>query len=356
MTLKGNQKWFIWIAIILGILFFILWEFYFQPKGLGSDFASGNGRIEAVEIDISTKIPGRIKNILVDEGDFVKAGEVVAQMDTDVLEAQLRGAIAQQKEARSKVTSAQSQVIQRKSEKQAAISIVAQREAELLLVKNRLSRVEKLVAKGAASVDNLDEARAHFHGADAALNAANAQVAASDAAITTADAQVIGAESQVDAMQATIERLQADIKDSTLIAPRDGRIQFRVVQPGEVLSAGGRVLNMVDLSDVFMIFFLPTAQAGKVRLGAPVHLVLDAAPGYVIPAKVTFVAAVAQFTPKVVETTSERQKLMFRIKAKISPELLKKHIQYVKTGLPGMAYVQLDPNSKWPAELQVNAE
>jgi len=137
-----------------------------------------------------------------------------------------------------------------------------------------------------------------------------------------------------------------------LKSPRAGRVQYRVAQPGEVLSAGGRVLNLVDLGDVHMTFFLPTVQAGRVALGAEVRLVLDAAPQYVIPAKATFVADVAQFTPKTVETEEERLKLMFRIKAQIPPELLTKYIQQVKTGLPGMAYVRLDPNVEWPARLQ----
>jgi HlyD family secretion protein len=124
-----------------------------------------------------------------------------------------------------------------------------------------------------------------------------------------------------------------------------------VAQPGEVLSAGGRVLNLVDLSDVYMTFFLPTAQAGRIAIGSDVRLVLDAAPQYVIPAKVSFIADVAQFTPKTVETEEERQKLMFRVKARISPELLKKHVQQVKTGLPGMAYVRTDLSAEWPARL-----
>jgi HlyD family secretion protein len=81
---------------------------------------------------------------------------------------------------------------------------------------------------------------------------------------------------------------------------------------------------------------------------------LDAAPQYVIPAKASFVADVAQFTPKTVETEEERQKLMFRIKAQIPPELLRKHIQQVKTGLPGMAYVKLDPEAEWPKRLSEN--
>nr|HAT8713392.1 HlyD family efflux transporter periplasmic adaptor subunit [Legionella jordanis] len=349
-----KSKWLLGLAVItLIILLFLFWQ-YFQPKDMGSDFASGNGRIEAIEVDIDTKIAGRIKNILVDEGDFVKAGQILAVMDTDSLEAQLREAKARYKEAQSNVVSAKFQVNQRKNEKEVALATVAQREAELNLARNRLSRVEKLVAKEAASVDSLDETRALFFSAQAGLKAANAQVAEKDALIANANAQVMAAELSVEAADATIERLKVEIKDSTLIAPLDGRIQFRVAQPGEVLSSGGKVLNMVDLTNVYMVFFLPTEQAGRVQIGAPVHLVLDAIPQYVIPAKVTFVADVAQFTPKTVETASERQKLMFRVKARISPKLLKKHIHAVKTGLPGMAYVQLNPKSEWPANLKVN--
>jgi len=118
------------------------------------------------------------------------------------------------------------------------------------------------------------------------------------------------------------------------------------------LSGGGRVLNLVDLSDVHMTFFLPTAQAGRIGIGAEARIMLDAAPQFVIPAKISFVADVAQFTPKTVETEEERQKLMFRIKAQIPQDLLRKYIQYVKTGLPGRAYVQLDPQVEWPAYLQ----
>jgi HlyD family secretion protein len=103
-----------------------------------------------------------------------------------------------------------------------------------------------------------------------------------------------------------------------------------------------------------MTFFLPTSQAGRVALGTEIRLVLDAAPQYVIPANASFVADVAQFTPKTVETEEERQKLMFRIKAQIPPELLRKHIQQVKTGLPGMAYVKLDPEAEWPKRLSEN--
>ncbi len=184
------------------------------------------------------------------------------------------------------------------------------------------------------------------------MGAAEAQLAAVEAAIGAAKAQVVDAEAAVDAARAAIDSIAADANDSVLKSPRDGRVQYRVAQPGEVLAAGGRVLNLVDLGDVFMTFFLPTAQAGSIAIGSDVRIVLDAAPQYVIPAKVTFVADVAQFTPKTVETEEERLKLMFRIKAHIPAELLRKYIYQVKTGLPGVAYVRLDPGAPWPTKVQ----
>ena len=127
--------------------------------------------------------------------------------------------------------------------------------------------------------------------------------------------------------------------------------QIRKLLEGGFLAADAPA-NMVDLGDVYMTFFLPTSAAGRVQLGSDVRLVLDAVPQYVIPARATFVADVAQFTPKTVETAEEREKLMFRVKARIDPELLKKHLRDVKTGLPGLAYVKTDPRAKWPAELE----
>jgi HlyD family secretion protein len=133
-------------------------------------------------------------------------------------------------------------------------------------------------------------------------------------------------------------------------------VQYRVAEPGEVLPAGGVVLNLIDLTDVYMTFFLPTAQAGRVALGAEARLVLDALPDRVIPARISFVADVAQFTPKTVETAEERAKLMFRIKAQVDPELLQRHLSQIKTGLPGMAYVRLDPATPWPDALRTNPQ
>lgn len=269
------------------------------------DLVSGNGRIEAIEIDIATKQPGRVAEILVDEGDMVQGGQVVARMDLLSLQAQRNEAAAREQQARDAVAGAEAQLAMRRSDEAAA----------------------------------------------AALEAARAQREAARAAVDAAAAQLVGARSAVTAALATTARIDPDLRDGILTAPRAGRIQYRVAQPGEVLGSGGKVLNLIDLTDVFMTFFVPETAAGRIALGTEVRLQLDAAPGFVVPARVSYVASAAQFTPKSVETASERQKLMFRVKAQLDPGILKRYADQVKAGVPGVAWVRLDPRRPWPPTL-----
>ena len=348
------KKVLIWaaIAVVVAVIAVVAW-IKLKPSGPGKGFVSGNGRIEATEIDVATKLGGRVQDIMVNEGDFVQAGQLLAQMQIDVLDAQRDEARAQSRQAVTAVASAEAQVAARKSDTVAAQAMVVQRESELDAAQRRLARTETLTKQGVEAVQELDDDRARAHGGEAAVNAAQAQVAAAQAAVKAAQAQVVSANAGVTASEAVIARVEADIQDSQLKSPRDGRVQYRVAQPGEVLAGGGKVLNLVDLGDVYMTFFLPETAVGKLALGSEVRIVLDAAPQYVIPTKVSYVASVAQFTPKTVETASERQKLMFRVKAQISRELLQKNLKQIKTGLPGVAWIKLDPQAKWPANLEI---
>lgn len=353
MKNQKKSRFFVYSIILVAVAAAGIFWWKSQASTLPSGFAQSNGRIEATEIDISTKSPGRIDSILVQEGDFVKAGEVLAHMDTRTLKEQLHEVQAQLNQAKSSVVTAQSALSQRKSEQLAAQAVVRQRIAEFDAAQKRLNRSRALVKTNAISIQQLDDDIARTEGARAAVEAAKAQETATIAAIESAKAGIIQANTKVDAATATERRILAELDDSILKAPRNGRVQYRVAEPGEVLGAGGRVLNMVDLSDVYMTFFLPTEAAGKAALGSEVHIILDAAPHIVIPAKTTYVASVAQFTPKTVETDNERLKLMFRVRARIAPELLEKHLEYVKTGLPGRAYIRLDNNQSWPTDLEV---
>lgn len=313
---------------------------------------SGNGRIEATEINIASRLPGELLEVYVNEGQTVEAGQELARIKVLSLEAQMREVQAQKRQAQSTVANAAALVAMRESEKAAAEAVVEQRRTELVAARNRLARTEVLAKEGAASRQQLDDERADVKRVQAVLTAARAQVKSAESAILAAQSQELSAHSQVDAIEATIERVSVDIDDAVLKAPLRARVQFRVAEPGEMIAAGGRIMNLIDLSDVYMTFFIPETMAGLVAMGTEVRLVLDTAKDYVIPAKVSFVADKAQFTPKTVETELERQKLMFRVKAKIDPSLLDKYTEHVKTGLPGMAYIKVDPNAAWPDFLQ----
>ncbi|WP_040536329.1 HlyD family secretion protein [Legionella drancourtii] len=342
---------------ILGVLVIVIVGFIICYNYLGSkntNIISGNGRIEATEINIAPRMPGKIKKIFVREGDYVKIGQILVQMDTDVLDAQLKEAKGRLLMAQSSVAINQSKLIQAKNRKASADAVLKQREAELEVAKKRLTRSSRLVLDGAASKQEVDDNKATYESAIAAKNASLAQTGEAEAAIVTAEREVIGSEAAVTTAKGSVERIQADINDSALKSPREGRVQYRVAQPGEIVSAGSPILNLVDLSDVYMTFFLSTIYAGRVAIGEEARILLDAAPQDVIPANISFISDVAQFTPKTVESTSEREKLMFRIKARIPKALLQKHIAQVKTGVPGTTYIRLNPQKPWPDYLRLN--
>ena len=159
------------------------------------------------------------------------------------------------------------------------------------------------------------------------------------------------AEHAVAVVSHNVELYRVNIADDTLVAPKDGRIEYRIANVGEVLPAGGKVFTMLDLSYVYMDIYLPTADAGRAVVGSEARIVLDAYPNIALPAHVSYIATEAQFTPKAVETKSERDKLMFRVKARIDSALLENHAADVRTGLPGVTYVRLDPKAEWPAQL-----
>lgn len=307
-------------------LIFYMYKTYQNNKIYNNPaFAYGNGRLEATEINIASKLSGKIENIYVKEGDFVDANQKLAHIETNTLDASKKQALAIVKVKEAELAAAQATVLQKIS--------------NLNNAKNRYERAKSLVVKNATSQQTYENDLAIFESAKAELAVAQANVQQATAAI--------------EAAKADADRIQVDINDSTIVAPLRGRIQYRIAEPGEVLSSGGRLLNLVDLTDVYMTFFLPESTAGKVRLGAEARILLDAIPNYPIPATISYVASSAQFTPKTVETKVEREKLMFRIKARIAPELLNRYIQYVKTGLPGVAWVRINPNAQWPNFLRI---
>jgi HlyD family secretion protein len=301
------------------------WFYWLRQPPLPPGFASANGRIEAAEYDIATKRAGRVEEVRVREGDLVQQGQVLAQIDIQELTAQRHEAEAQLHRAREAQATAE--------------AVLVERESELRLALIELGRAQRLVERQAAPIQRLDRDRTRSETAAASVRAAQEQLDE--------------AKSTIAAAEASLQRIQTLLDESTLASPIRGRVLYRLAEPGEVLPAGGKVVTVLDLADVHMTIFLPTEQAGRVGYGAEARMALDAFPELVLPASVSFVSPEAQFTPKEVETHTEREKLMFRIKVKIDQSLLEQHLEQVKTGIPGVSYIRLAGAGEWPEHLAV---
>lgn len=321
-----NRKWLVLALVVVAVGAATYWWQSTARSDVPEGIRASNGRLEAETIEIATKLAGRIATVAVSEGDWVEAGQLIAQMETSELDAQLQAALAAVRQA--------------EQQKLQAEALLRQRQSELVTAEADFRRVEKLTSDGFASEARLDAQRTTLETAQAAL-------AAAEAGISLADANIAAA-------QAKVAQLQSVIADATLTAPRAGRVQYVLAHAGEILGVGGRVVTLTDLSDMYMSIFLPTADAARVAIGDEARIILDPIPEYVIPATVTFVASTAQFTPKSVETETERNQLMFRVKLTIPRDLLQKYRAQARAGVPGMGYVRVDSDIAWPDELAIN--
>jgi len=349
-----KQKILLWVVVVAVVCGFLwLYNAVVNRKPYDTEkFVMGNGRIEATEVTISAKLAGRIENICIAEGDLVTNGQKLVEMQTDELRADLAKAKAALAEAEAAVKEAAIMISVKEAEKEAARGNVAEKKSLLRGAETKVHRY-KATQAGAIPLTDIEDA-------ETALQKFTAQLMSAEASATCAEVEVESAKSRLEAAKATVEakkaeiaRIEIDIKDSTIVARHDGRIQYRIAQLGEMVGAGAGILNLVDLTDVYMTIFIPELLVGRIAQGAECRIVLDANKEHPIPANISYVSSIAQFTPKTVETEVEREKLMFRVRARIPADLLKRYIEYARTGLPGVAYVKLDPDAEWPDFLKI---
>ena len=314
--------------IVLGAVAFVGWRAWERHQRaqvqLPDGITVGNGRIEAIQVDIATKYAGRIGDVLAREGSMVAPDDLLAHIDSTEMRAELEKANAQLAKAAEDVARAAADIVQKQSTAD--------------LNEKSFARSETLKRNKAIADQDFDESRARRDSSAAAVDVAKATLRSAEKAELAAAAEV--------------SRQSAQLAEMTLKSPVRGRVLYRLAEPGMVLPAGDKVLTLLDLSDIYMEIFLPSREAARVRVGSEARIVLDVAPEYAARATVSFVSPEAQFTPKQVETRSERDKLMFRVKLQLPAELILPYLERIKTGLRGVGYVRLDDNVPWPDFLE----
>lgn len=322
---KKSRRWIVLALVAAAVAaFFGVRYWKARQTALPEGIASGNGRIESKQVDVASRLPLKVKEVLVAEGDMVKPGQVVAQMDTVTLEAQLAEARQAVAAAREKVAGARANIVRQQS--------------QIELARIEKERARKLLAEHAGSQRDYD--------------VRTMALKTSQAGLAEAQAQLQVAQQQVKVAEANVATIQSRITDATLTSPVLGRVLYRLAEPGEVLAAGGKALTLIDLGDVYMEIFLPSEQAAALKIGAEARFTVDYEPGRVAPGYVSFVSPEAQFTPKEVETRSEREKLMFRVKIQVPRRLVLHYVERIKTGVRGVGYVKVDSAATWPDWLQ----
>jgi len=321
---KKSLRWLVLAAVVAVAAFAGLQIWRAKQTAVPKGIAFGNGRIEAKLVDIAAREALRVKEVLVDEGKLVMPDEVLVRMDAATLESQLAEAEANVAVAEERTTVAKSAIVKC--------------ESELEIAEIEAGRAQKLFSQKAGSKEDLDRR--------------NSQVKVTKAAVDEAEARLRTAVQQVKVAQGNVATIQTRIDDATLTSPVRGKVLYRLAEVGEVLAPGGKALTLVNLQDVYMEIFLPSEQAASLKIGDEARITLDHAPGRAAVGHVSFVSPKAQFTPKSVETQSERDKLMFRVKIQVPEELVSGYIDRIKTGVRGVAYVKVDESAVWPDWLQ----
>jgi HlyD family secretion protein len=379
----------------------VLWYALTRPNPHQLKFS---GRLEGYESDIGAKVGGRVQEVTVREGASVKRGEVLARLDDDELQAQLKGAQAQIKAAQQQEENArlqinvlqsqiaearlrlqqsqgqtQGQVFQSEAQLAAAQAQLNQAQAGVVQAQANLAqaRVDRdrfvsLAREGVVAQQRADQAETAFRTAAATLRsqqaaavAAQRQVNAAQGALTQsrttglnpeintaqiarlntqlqqAQASLQAAQADVNRTRASVQQIQASLGNLTVVSPTNGVVTTRNVEPGVVVAPGRTLLSVLDQDTVYMRGFIPAGDIGRVRVGQPAQVFLDSAPDRPLSAKVASIDAQASFTPENIYFREDRVQQVFGVRLTIDHPG-----GYAKPGMPVDGEIVFDSHSQ----------
>lgn len=361
-----NQKLFGWAliaiafcAIGVGLLYYLV-HLKKMPEGL----IAASGRIEGERIIAATKYPGRIARVMVREGDSVLMGALIAQLDSDQVQARLEQAKQALNATQAQLRAAESSLALAKREIPLAVNLAnaGVGQAQAILVKASAveaqasldaKRYQDLFEHGTIERHRAEQGELAWRVTQADLSLARealikAQQGSKQAAlgrdkVAAREEEIVALRAQRDRAAAALDEATAVLNDLLIKAPAAGVVLSRLHEPGEVLMPGNAVAEMVDLDALHLKVYVPESSIGNIRLGLPARLYTDAQPERPYNAKVTYIAARAEFTPREVQTTEERVKLMYAVKLSIekNPE------HRLTPGLPADAVIRWKDEIAW---------
>ena len=389
-----KRKWVI-IPVLLVLAAGIALYVFFQNRQNGETTISVSGNIEATTVDVSFKIPGKIDKILVEEGDLLKEGQLIATLEYKDLLAQKARAEATLESTQSRIPALQKNIEfqdqasqqeisqaqaamdaarsrldqllagSRPQEIQGAKASVDQAQADMDKRKADMDRAKKLYQDRYISAQDWDAARTAYDMALASyqkaqenyalvlegprkeeIDTARAQLQQAEAALRLARTrriqvdvlrrELVTAQVQVKEAASALEVIQTQIGYCNLFAPTAGVVLVKNTEAGEFIVPGGAVITLGDVAKPWLKAFINESDVGRVKLGQKVSVTTDSYPGKVYPGKITFISSEAEFTPKNVQTAKERVKLVYRIKVTLANPQME-----LKPGMPGDAKIHL---------------
>ena len=305
--------------------------------------AGGSGVIEGIDVNVTSRLATRITAVNVREGDVVKKGDVLVELDClqaqdehDLAVAQERAAEASAKAAQSNTTSAVRNVIVGRKNVDVAHSQQAVIEEQLELAEHELTRSQELFKAGAATASALDEAKnkrdqlaAQIAAQKQTEGASLEQVGALSASGQAVVAAALVAQRNVDVARATIATTEVALRECKLLAPRDGMVATRILEPGEAVAPGTAILTITDVTEARTRFYLPNSELAAAAPGRKVKVLADAYPNESFEGTIFYVSPRAEFTPRNVQTREDRERLVYSVEVRIPNQSLK-----LRSGMP----------------------
>jgi HlyD family secretion protein len=321
------------ISLSAYLLFTLVFFSSCSPKAKTENITA-SGTIEAVEVNLGSRMSGQVKGIFVDEGSKVKEGERLVLIDSSSLELQLKQARAGVELAEAQldllVKGARSEDIQQAEEN------LKQAEANLKVAEEDFNRARNLFEKESITQKQKDDAEARYAVVSAQFNSAKEflkklkQLARPE--------EIRAARARLSQAQAGAEILEKSISDCSITSPAAGIVTHKAVEAGEFVIPGTTVLTISKLDEVYLMIYVNEYTLGRVRLGQEAEVKVDSYPERVFPAKVVFISPEAEFTPKNIQTKEERVKLVFAVKIQI-----KNRDGALKAGMPADASLKTEP-------------